>query len=174
VDALRWFIDDTQELLEKVVPGINTEIYESFHSRKANLALKDFDWQGSWKARVASAVLDINWPGWRMDLYYWLPLPALCRSAHEVTVSHEEVVMAKAAKRNAPSEQRKRRLARGLRRNHTTAIEVVDPKDKGLMKRKVHNPSSIDHTQCGKLVTELMQKKTMKMAMVLSQRKKKS
>jgi hypothetical protein len=65
--------------------------------------------------------------------------------------------MAKATKRNTPSEQRKHRLARALRRNHTTAIEVIDPKYKGLMKRKVHNPSSINHEQGDKLVAQLMQ-----------------
>jgi hypothetical protein len=44
VETLSQFIDDTQDLLEEVVPGINTQIYESFHSRKAKLAAKDCDW----------------------------------------------------------------------------------------------------------------------------------
>jgi hypothetical protein len=35
VEVLSQFIDNTQELME------------NFHSRKANLASKDFDWQGS-------------------------------------------------------------------------------------------------------------------------------
>jgi hypothetical protein len=65
--------------------------------------------------------------------------------------------MAKATKRNTPSEQRKRGLARGLRMNHTTAIEAIDLKYKGLVKRTVNNPSSIDHKQYDTLVGPLTQ-----------------
>jgi hypothetical protein len=60
-------------------------------------------------------------------------------------------------KRNTPSEQRKRRLACGRRRNHTTAIEAIDPKYKGLVKQKMYNPPSIDHEQYDKLGALLMQ-----------------
>jgi hypothetical protein len=172
VEALCQFIDDTQELLEKVVPGINAQICESFHSRKAKSAPKDCDWQGSWKARVTSTVFDTNRPEWRIELYYRLPLPVLCRSVHEAIVSHDEVVMAKATKRNIPSEQRKSRLARGLRGNHTIAIEDIDPKHKGLVKQKVHNLSNTDHEQYDKLVAQLMQEENDEMTMILSQRKK--
>jgi hypothetical protein len=58
-EELSQSIDETSELLAKVIPRIGTQICESFHSRKDKLAPKDFDWQGSWKARVARAVLDI-------------------------------------------------------------------------------------------------------------------
>jgi hypothetical protein len=43
VEALRRFINDTSELLEKVVPGISTQICKSFPSRKAKPVPKDFD-----------------------------------------------------------------------------------------------------------------------------------
>jgi hypothetical protein len=143
VEALRRFVDDTQELLEKVVPGISTEICESFHSRKAELVPKEFDWEGSWKARLAAAVLDISRPGWWIELCYMLPLSALCQRAHEAIISHEEATTVKAAERNTLSEQRKRRLARGLKRNHTTTIEAIGPKHKGRLTRTVNNPSGI-------------------------------
>jgi hypothetical protein len=145
VEELSQFIDGTEDLLAKVIPGIGTQMCESFHSRKAKLAPKDFDWQGSWKARVARAVLDINRPGWRIELYYRLPLPALCRKAHEVIISHKEIVKAKASKRDAPSAKRKCRLARALRRNHAARMETQDPKYKGLVKRSVKKPPSIGH-----------------------------
>jgi hypothetical protein len=64
--------------------------------------------------------------------------------------------MTKATKQNTPSEQRKRRLARGLRRNHATTIETVDLKTKSLVKQTVQKPSSIDHKQYDKLVGRLM------------------
>jgi hypothetical protein len=86
-----------------------------------------------------------------------LPLPALCSRAYEALVSHEEVAMAKATKRNTPSGQLKCRLARGLKGNHPAAIEAIDPKYQGSVKRTVNNPSSIDHEQYDKLVDQLMQ-----------------
>jgi hypothetical protein len=118
------FIDDTQDLLGKIVLGISMQICESFHSRKAKFAPKDFDWQGSWRARGAAAVLDINPSGWRIELDYRLPLPALCQE----------------------------RLARGLRRDHTAAPEAIDPKYKGLVKRPVKKPISIDHKRYDELI----------------------
>jgi hypothetical protein len=59
--------------------------------------------------------------------------------------------------RKALLEQRKCPLVRELRRNHTRVIEAIYPKYKGLVKRNVHNPSSIDHEQYDKLVAQLMQ-----------------
>jgi putative Mn2+ efflux pump MntP len=64
VEELSQFIDETQDLLAKVLLGIGIQMCESFHSCKDKLAPKDFDWQGPWKARVTGVVLDINPPGW--------------------------------------------------------------------------------------------------------------
>jgi hypothetical protein len=64
--------------------------------------------------------------------------------------------MAKANKQNTPSEQRKRRLAQGLRRNHTIVIEVIDPRFKSLVKRTVKKSSSIEYKQYDKFMGRLM------------------
>jgi hypothetical protein len=65
--------------------------------------------------------------------------------------------MAKATKRYTFSEQRKSRLARGLRRNHTATIETIHPKYKGFVKRTVKEPSSIGHKQYDKFPGHLME-----------------
>jgi hypothetical protein len=145
VEELSQFIHETQDLLAKVMPGIGTQMCESSHSRKAKLPPTDFDWQGSWKVRVARAVLDINRPGWRIELYYRLSLQALCHKAQEAIISHGGIVKAKASKRDAPSAKRKYRPAGVLRRNHTERMETQVPKYQGLVKRSVKKPPSIDH-----------------------------
>jgi hypothetical protein len=64
-------------------------------------------------------------------------------------------VNAKASKLDTPSAKRKDRLARALRRNHTARIETQDPKYKGLVKRFVKKPPSIDHEQYEELVSRM-------------------
>jgi hypothetical protein len=58
-----------------------------------------------------------------------LSLPALCRSAHESIMSQGKIVMAKAAKRNTLSEQRKPRLSRALKRDQLKAIHWLMEED---------------------------------------------
>jgi hypothetical protein len=83
-----------------------------------------------------------------------LPLSAVCQSAHEAIVSQEELVMAKMIMRNPLSEQRKRRLTRGLRRDRNIAI---DPKENVLVKRKVYSLPNIDDKRYDKSMAHLMQ-----------------
>jgi hypothetical protein len=71
-------------------------------------------------------------------------------------MSHKEAVVAKPTKRNRPSEQRKRRLARDSE-GIIPQQSSIDPKYKSLVKRKVYNLSSIGHEQYDKLVAQLMQ-----------------
>jgi hypothetical protein len=64
-------------------------------------------------------------------------------------------VKAKASKRDTPSAKRKYRLARALRRNYTARIETQDPKEKGLVKRSVKKPPSVDHERYEELVSRM-------------------
>jgi hypothetical protein len=101
------------------------------------------------------AVFDINPPGWRIKLYCRLLLPVLYWKAHEAIISHEEIVKAKASKRDTPSAKRKYRLARAQRRNHPARIATQDSKYKGLVKRSVKKPPNIDHERYEGLVSRM-------------------
>jgi hypothetical protein len=98
ITCLGVFLQETEELVKLVLPGINTQLYESLHTRKAKVACKDISWKASWRARVAAATLDINEPDWRITLYYRLPLPKLHPAAEIVIRTHEAQVMKRAGK----------------------------------------------------------------------------
>jgi hypothetical protein len=102
--TLEESIHETEDLLRKVAPGISTQMYQSFHSRKSKFACKDFAWQRSWSAR-SSAILDVDMSNRRLDLYYHLPLPALHPQAHDVIIADEKKVAAWASQRDMPSER---------------------------------------------------------------------
>jgi hypothetical protein len=85
IARLENFLEQTQEFLSKLRRGINTQLCESFHARKAKLACKDIAWRVSWQARVAAAVLDMNESEWRLQLDDRLDsqtcIPWLCKSS---------------------------------------------------------------------------------------------
>jgi hypothetical protein len=117
-------------------PGITTQLNESLHARKAKMASKDIAWQGSWPARVAAALLDINMPGWRLELYNRLELPKLSSKAEGIIRGHDQRIAERASRRQQPSEARKRRLARELRRSYSRTTERQNPQYKGIAKTK--------------------------------------
>jgi hypothetical protein len=84
------FIYETEELLQRVVPGIGTEMYENLHSRKSKFAWKDFAWQGSWAAQISAVILDMNVPNWRLKRFCQLPLLPLHPRTSEVIMAHEK------------------------------------------------------------------------------------
>jgi hypothetical protein len=131
VAALYDFIDQTENMLMCVVPGITTQLCENFHSRKAKLATKDVSWRGSWSARVASAVLDVNLIGWRLQLYARLPLPRLSPEAETLIQSQEDETRGRRLKRQQPLERRKRAITRQRRRSYTQTIEKSSSQYKG-------------------------------------------
>jgi hypothetical protein len=133
---LEQFLRETEDLFNLVTPGITTQLNESLHARKAKMASKDIAWQGSWPARVAAAVLDINMPGWRLELYKRLELPKLSPEAEGIIQGHDQRISERASKRQQPSEARKRRLARELRRSYSKTIEKQNPQYKGITKTK--------------------------------------
>jgi hypothetical protein len=134
IEHLEHFLRDTEDLFCRIRPGITTQLNESLHARKAKTASKDIAWQGSWPARVAAAILDINRPGWRLELYNQLGLPKLTPEAEQVIRDHDRGITERAASRQQPSEKRKRRLAREVRRNYSRTIEQQNPQYKGIAK----------------------------------------
>jgi hypothetical protein len=132
IDALRQFLADTKDLIAKVRPGVSTQMCESFHSIKAKLASKDISWTSSWKARVASAILDVNCRGWRLELYYKLGLPRLSDEATAVIERHEAERLRKAERRNTPSQKKKTFYYKSIRRHHVSSLEATGTEYKPL------------------------------------------
>jgi hypothetical protein len=60
--CLEVFLQETEELLRLVLPGIDTQLCESLQARRAKRACKDISWKVSWRAWVAASILDINEP----------------------------------------------------------------------------------------------------------------
>jgi hypothetical protein len=83
---------------------------------------------------VAAAVLGINFPGWRLELYHQLGLPKLSPEAKNAIHDHDKQSTERAAKRQQPSENRKCNLSRKLRRNYSRTIEIQNPEYKGITK----------------------------------------
>jgi hypothetical protein len=78
------YIEQTRDLFRKICSGINTQLCESFHARKAIFSCKDIACRASWQARIAAAVLDMNESDWRLQLYERLGLPKLHPSAVQI------------------------------------------------------------------------------------------
>jgi hypothetical protein len=60
IKQLEGVLVEIETLLVSIVSAISTQLCESFHSRRAKLAMKDVARRRSWAGRVAAAVLDIN------------------------------------------------------------------------------------------------------------------
>jgi hypothetical protein len=124
-------VDETKDLFSLVTLGISTQLNESLHARKAKTACKEIARQRSWPARVAATVMDINSPGWRLELYHQLGLPKLTPEAEKSKRHHDKQITERAAKPQQPTEKRKRNLARMLRRNYSA---TQNPQYKGITK----------------------------------------
>jgi hypothetical protein len=76
--CLKNFVIKASPLIEKWVPGLNTQLNESLHPLKAKLADKNYNWKASWLAR--SCVEILNWNkrySWRFEMYDELGLTPL-------------------------------------------------------------------------------------------------
>jgi hypothetical protein len=103
---------------------------------------------------VAAAVLDINSPGWRLELYHQLGLPKLSPEAENSIRDHDKQITERAAKRQQPTEKRKRNLARKLRRNYSATIETQNPQYKGITKTTAKKPGdAITHRTLDDILT---------------------
>jgi hypothetical protein len=98
IACLEVFHQETEGFVEFVLPGINTQLCDSLHARKAKRTCKDISWKAFWRAHVAAAILDINEPDWRMTLYYRLPLPKLHPAADAIIRKHEAQVVKRTVK----------------------------------------------------------------------------
>ena len=78
LNALRIFLNDSIQYVEKINPKYNTQINEAFHNLKALLAPKSFAWGGSYLIRMTIAVLRFNEP----DLYFNLLTKAIGIGTH--------------------------------------------------------------------------------------------
>ena len=76
-EVLVEFLKSTVSLLERVDPHHSTQMCESLHAVKAHFANKLTNWQTSWAARVAAAILSVNEDDWEWKLHKALGLPAL-------------------------------------------------------------------------------------------------
>ena len=83
LNALRIFLNDTIQYVEKVDIRYNTQNNEGFHNLKRILDPKTLSWGGSFEARMAIAVLRLNEP----DLYIELLSKAIGLGTHAVSAS---------------------------------------------------------------------------------------
>ena len=74
--ALEKFLYDSAIAFEFMQPGVSTNINESFHSLKAELAPKDKCWKYSFVLRMCCAILAFNeGPGWKKILASKMNIP---------------------------------------------------------------------------------------------------
>jgi hypothetical protein len=73
---LRQFLEDTAPILQKCSREFSTQMNESLNRSKSKYGDKDVKWWWTWEARMACAVLDRNWPFWKVDLHGRLGLRA--------------------------------------------------------------------------------------------------
>lgn len=79
--VLEEFLEATAPLFEKVNSCHSTQMCESLHAVKAHFANKLINWQSSWGARVAAAILSVNENDWEFKLHRALGLPELSADA---------------------------------------------------------------------------------------------
>jgi hypothetical protein len=85
---------------------ISTQLNESLHAMKAKLADKAYAWKGSWKARNAVAVLNINeGHRWKLRVYDALEFPHLTPACRHVIEQHAEEALALSVQRHEPAFQ---------------------------------------------------------------------
>jgi hypothetical protein len=137
ITCLEVFFQETEELLRLVLPGINRQLCESLHARKAKMACKDISWKASWRARMAAATLDINEPDWRMTLSYRLPLPKLHPMPETVIHRHEAQVMKRTAKAQLVGAVKKCNTLRQHRRKASERDEQINLLYKCIQKERI-------------------------------------
>jgi hypothetical protein len=98
---------------------MSTQICKSFRPRKGKLAPNNLAWQGPWRARPTSAILDVNLPGPRLNLYGQLPLPPLHPNAVQNIVCRKRRMMPRNARRSTLWERQKTPLTSALARKRT-------------------------------------------------------
>jgi hypothetical protein len=82
IGILDQFLTDTAWIAKSCISKYTTQINESFNRIKLKHATKDIRWGCSWPARMACAVLDFNWPNWKIEEpYVRLGLPPLSGQA---------------------------------------------------------------------------------------------
>jgi hypothetical protein len=130
-EQLRLFLLNTLDLIEQALSEINTQLNESLHALKAKLADKNYPWKGSWRARNAVAVLNVNeGHEWKLRLYDELgfpPLSYLCRRCIE---RYANRARGSSIRRSDPAYQEATRNARaerkGAQKKQLTAAQKSD------------------------------------------------
>jgi DNA-binding transcriptional ArsR family regulator len=64
--ALESFLTETKWIAERCVSEFSTQVNESINRSRIKFAIKDVQWGGSYDARMGCAVLDRNWPFWKL------------------------------------------------------------------------------------------------------------
>lgn len=95
VAALKKFIASTEFILESSSTEFDTQSNESFHRTKLKYATKDVKWGRSWTSRMMCAVLDRNWPYWKLTLYERLGLPKLSTECERLLRNYEDERLAR-------------------------------------------------------------------------------
>jgi hypothetical protein len=90
VEKIIKLLNSTDWILRKCDLDFSTQANESFNRGKLKYATKDIKWQISWPARMACAVLDRNFPHWKMHLYKALGLPPLNPKIEKVLNTGED------------------------------------------------------------------------------------
>jgi hypothetical protein len=109
---LQLFLDRTIDLIPLFQTEISTQLNESLHAMKAKLADKGYAWKGSWKARCAVAILNINeGHQWKLRLYEECGFPTLSPECMGAIVRH-------AAEARELSIQRREAAYQESTRNH--------------------------------------------------------
>jgi hypothetical protein len=89
LERMDAFLEKTWWVIERCSSYFSTQINESFNRGKLKYATKDVKWGFTWDARMACAVLDRNWPHWKMALYDRLELPELPSVVRLGLIAHE-------------------------------------------------------------------------------------
>jgi hypothetical protein len=110
-DELEQILQDTVELPGRALPGLNTQLCESFNSLKAKFATKDTSWRVSWPSRIDCAVLQMNCEtDWRIPLARMCHLTLEQRLVQRMTRKWNSEQERKRARRTPEAQARACRL----------------------------------------------------------------
>jgi hypothetical protein len=130
----------------------------SFQEGKA-MAPKEFALQGSWRARVASSILNVNLPEWQLKVNCWLSVPPLHRESVQAILGLKPKVMPRIRKHRTPSEKRKAVVTRTLSRKHTSASNRMNLQYKGLITLTLQKSAVGNKDRLEEMISRILKEK---------------
>jgi hypothetical protein len=142
-DEFQKFLDETEYILKKCRHDLSTQVCESFNRSKSKYANKDKRWGFTWPARMACAVLDRNWPGWKMELHHRLLGPLGHDLISETLAGLNQKERNRVdlnAKRVSPEAVNERRKWRKGKKEKKVSEAAEREKEKGKQKKLGYKP----------------------------------